>query len=196
MKKVIIVLSCMTALSCASNKVEETRSPAQTGNVGTFVTEAQATKNITISDSTEKMKNVPVEEIINRGYKIKAEVITELGYVIPEKALYLKLSENCYLKLLNASDKGRILKKGRVFYFDKYKLEEQATHSQRDDEILLTAQNDKTIFGMYCSEYSLSQAASFTYNPNYLEQYSGLKVYIEPNSNLDEASSNNEKDNY
>jgi len=36
MKKIMIALSCIAAFSCASSKVEETRTPAQTANFGTF----------------------------------------------------------------------------------------------------------------------------------------------------------------
>lgn len=38
MKKIMIALSCLTAFSCAANKVEENRKPAQIGNIGTFKT--------------------------------------------------------------------------------------------------------------------------------------------------------------
>lgn len=38
MKKVIAVFSCLAMFSCASNKVQKDRDPAQTGNLGSFKT--------------------------------------------------------------------------------------------------------------------------------------------------------------
>lgn len=52
MKKVIIVVSCLTALSCASNKTQENRHPAQIGNVGTFSTSVDNWKS-TVLKSVE-----------------------------------------------------------------------------------------------------------------------------------------------
>ncbi len=37
MKKIMIALTCLTAFSCATTKIQEVRQPAQTGNMGSFI---------------------------------------------------------------------------------------------------------------------------------------------------------------
>lgn len=93
MKKVIILLICISIFSCASNKIDESRVPAQVANVGTFKTTPLPlnAKGIGYASLRYKEKLLKITNLTN--VSVMKEIIRE-SYRIEEE--YEKLESSIY----------------------------------------------------------------------------------------------------